>query len=61
MNKLTCQENPLAYKSAAKTNVYETFKKHWELLGQLPPDQDPKVQENRRRIRELARLGDSNE
>ena len=61
MSKLVCQENPMAYKSAAKTDVFETFKKHWERLGQLPPEQDPRVQENRRRVRELALLGDRHE
>lgn len=59
MNKLACQDNPMAYTPAAKTNVYETFKKHWERLGQVPPDQDPKIQEERRRVRELATLADN--
>lgn len=40
---------------AAATDVGKRIRKEWEKLGQLPPDQDPKILENRRKVLEYGK------
>lgn len=50
---LTDQDNPSEYIPAAATDVWQRFLKAWAELGQVPPSEDPRVLENRRKIWEL--------
>lgn len=50
---LTDQNNPSEYIPAAATDVWQRFLRRWAELGQVPPSEDPKVLENRRKIWEL--------
>ena len=40
---------------AAATDVGKRFREEWKKLGQLPPDQDPRVLENRRKALEYGK------
>jgi hypothetical protein len=42
-------KDDFVYIPAAKTDVGKRIREEWERLGQLPPDQDPKVLENRKK------------
>jgi hypothetical protein len=43
------------YIPAAKTNIAERIKQEWQRLGQLPPEQDPRVQQHRQKARSYGR------
>ncbi len=45
---------------AAATDVSKRIRKEWEKLGQLPPDQDPKILENRRKVLEYGKCEPTN-
>lgn len=39
------------YIPAAKTDISQRIREEWKRLGQLPPDEDPRVQENREKAK----------
>lgn len=45
---------------AVETDIGKRIRKEWERLGQLPPDQDPKVLENRRKVLEYGKCEPTN-
>ena len=45
---------------AAATDVGKRFREEWKKLGQLPPGQDPKVLENRRKALEYGQCDPTN-
>jgi hypothetical protein len=45
---------------AAATDVGKRIRKEWERLGQLPPDKDPRVLENRRKALEYGKCEPTN-
>ena len=45
---------------AAATDISRRIRKEWERLGQLPPDKDPKVLENRRKALEYGKCEPTN-
>jgi hypothetical protein len=47
------------YIPSAKTNVGKRIREEWERLGQLAPDKDPRVLENRRKAWEYGQNGPS--
>ncbi len=49
MSPLLNQDQRFNYIPAASTDIGVRFATTWEDLGQLPPDQDPRVQRNRLR------------
>lgn len=40
---------------AAKTDVSKRIKEEWNKLGQLPPSEDPVVQQRRKEVLEFGR------
>ena len=45
---------------AVATDVGKRIRTEWEKLGQLPPDQDPKILENRRKVLEYGKCEPTN-
>ena len=40
---------------AASTDIGRRIREEWKKLGQLPPDQDPKILENRKKVLEYGK------